>query len=236
MKIKFPQLDVEALEITPDGVLRGQGADGGIIKKRRPDLYDLAAEALQEGLALLSPEYLVEEVAVKEVRHENILLENGQKISGALISQHLSSSESIFTVLCTVGNSLENYAMKVSDGDMVKGLALYGVGSAAVEALANKICNQIESVALAEGLRATIPLSPGMIGWPIDQGQPEIFEILDAHKIGVELTSHYLMRPTKSLSMLIGVGKNVDTGGSTCDFCAMKEICRYQDHYRHVEQ
>lgn len=232
----MPKMEIESLEITPESVLRGQGADPEIIKKRNPALYDIAQEALKEGLPLLEPEYLIKEVGIKSVLHEKIRLETGYEITGLLISQHLSSSESIFAVLCTVGQALEDYASKVSDSDLVKALALYGVGSAAVEALANKVCNKIELDALKNGLKATIPLSPGMIGWSVDQGQPVLFNILDTAQIGVHLSSQFVMRPTKTLSMLIGVGKDIGVEGSTCDFCAMNATCKYQDHYRHVDK
>jgi len=230
------QLDIEKLEITPESVLRAQGADPEIIKARKPDLFTLAEQALQEGLPLLKAVYLVDEVKVKAVQHEKILLENRVEISGALISQHLSSSDSINAVLCTVGEEIEIYAAEVSSVNMVKGLALDGVGSAAVEALANAVCNQIEMQALKTGLQTTIPLSPGMIGWSVDQGQPVIFDLLNAAELGVELSPHFLMKPRKSLSMLIGVGAQIGAKGSTCDFCSMNATCRYQDHYRHVEK
>jgi hypothetical protein len=75
-----------------------------------------------------------------------------------------------------------------------------------------------------------------MIGWSVDRGQPIIFNMLDATQIGIELSPEFLMNPIKSLSMLIGVGKDIDVAGSICDYCAMKDTCSYQDHYRHVEQ
>jgi hypothetical protein len=50
-------------------------------------------------------------------------------------------------------------------------LALDGLGSAATEALANAACTQTETEAKADGMQASIPLSPGMEGWPTGQGR-----------------------------------------------------------------
>ena len=111
------------------------------------------------------------------------------------------------------------------------GLALEGVGSAAVEALANAACNYFEEKAHEENLGSTIPLSPGMIRWSVEEGQPQIFKLLDTDEIGVSLTTSYLMLPRKTLSMVIGIGADIKAGGKTCDYCQMNETCVYQHQY-----
>ena len=70
-----------------------------------------------------------------------------------------------------------------------------------------------------------------MIGWPVNEGQPQIFNILDDPQMNVRLTEYGLMMPRKSLSMVQGFGKDMKIIGRTCDYCAMRETCRYQDHY-----
>jgi hypothetical protein len=49
----------------------------------------------------------------------------------------------------------------------------------------------------------------------------------------VELTSSYLMRPRKSLSMLVGVGSKLGVKGTTCDYCAMQGTCKYRSFGGH---
>jgi hypothetical protein len=120
------------------------------------------------------------------------------------------------------------------DDDIVLGLAIDGVGSAAVESLANAVCKEIELEAADKGFQTTIPLSPGMIGWDVEVGQPLIFELMDPAQIGVELTPYHLMVPRKSLSMLIGVGPGINSSERICDYCTMRETCRYQDHYQEL--
>jgi cobalamin-dependent methionine synthase I len=137
----------------------------------------------------------------------------------------------VILILSTVGEALEAHAAEVSKDNIVYGLALDGVGSAAVEALANAACKYFEDQADEHGLQTSIPISPGMMGWPVDKGQPEIFEILEPGQIDVQLTEYGLMMPRKSLTMVLGFGPTMKTAGRTCDFCAMRETCRYQDHY-----
>ena len=134
-------------------------------------------------------------------------------------------------MLCTVGETLERRASELSSEDLVYALALDGVGSAGVEALANAACNHFERQASGEDLQTTIPLSPGMIGWPVEQGQPQIFSLLDPSEVGVHLTPAMLMLPRKSLTFVLGIGRQVIEAGRTCDYCSLHDTCRYQDHY-----
>lgn len=223
------------LDINIDAVLRGQGADPERIRKRSPRLVEVAERALGTALNLVEPKVIWKQVGVKSLIHEKLELENGIQLKGPLVSQHLAGAEAVTAVLCTVGSKIDQCASETMSGDMVLGLAIDGVGSAAVEALANAFCRAFESDLEAKGLKTTMPLSPGMIGWSVEEGQPVIFEILASEEIGIELTPHKIMVPRKSLSMLIGVGTELGQQGSTCDYCAMRETCRYQDHYQQVQ-
>jgi len=227
----MPQLKDIEINIGVDQVLRAQEANPETIRTRNPRLIDVTKKALQLGFPLLEPKVLYEKLKTESIKHETLRFENGGSLSGSLIAQHLAPAEEIFIILCTVGLSLEERSVEMVKTDPVVGFALEGVGSAGVEALANAVCYHFEKLAEEKGWHATIPLSPGMVGWPVEKGQTEIFSLLDAEEIGVTLTPSYLMLPRKSLSMVIGIGENIHTEGTTCDYCSMKETCRYQEHY-----
>jgi hypothetical protein len=223
---------VEDLEITVDSVLRGQGADPAIISARSPRLVDIAQRALSSSLKLLEPAALIHNFPVLSLQHDCLKLKGGKQISGPLVSGHLAGAKEVIAVVCTVGSRIDQHASRVMEDDIVLGLAIDGVGSAAVEALANLICSEVEVSAENRGFQSTIPLSPGMIGWGVEEGQPIIFDLLDSSRIGVELTPHHLMVPRKTLTMIIGIGPGMHSGQRLCDFCAMRVTCRYQDHFQ----
>ncbi|MFC2054955.1 hypothetical protein ACFLV7_11775 [Chloroflexota bacterium] len=229
--LDMPLWNAQDLDFDVDAVLRGQGADPGVIRARSPRLVEIAERALEEGRALLQPQTLFRELDVEALHHERLVLDSGLFLSGELVSDHLGPAERVVLILCTVGDTLEANAAEVSKENIVYGLALDGVGSAAVEALANAACKHFEDRAEEHGLQSSIPISPGMVGWPVDEGQPEIFEILEPPQIDVRLTEYGLMIPRKSLTMVLGFGPMMKTSGRTCDYCAMRETCRYQDHY-----
>ena len=227
----MPILNHWDIHLDTDAVLRGQGADPAILRARRPRLVEIAARALEEGLDLIRPQVLSEHYKVESIRHERVYLQGGCELKGTLLSQHLAPAKEIIVILCTIGQDLEDHAASVMQTESVRGLALYGVGSAAVEALANAACQAFELESAERGWQTTIPLSPGMIGWSVEEGQPQIFSLFDSGQIGVQLSKQAIMLPLKSLSLILGLGPKMDRQGTTCDYCDMRQVCKYQSHY-----
>ncbi len=233
----MPILDQWKLELNIDDVLRAQGADPTIIRARRPGLVKSTALAISRGMLLLQPRVLYEKYPVKKMIHERLELEaqhsnHGKyQLSGPLIIQHLARAEAVMLILCTIGRDLDDTVSSVFKSDPMLALALDGVGSAAVENLALQACNYFEQQANEAGMKTTMPLNPGMVGWPVDVGQPQIFSLLDCEEIQVTLTDAWMMVPNKSLSMVLGIGKDVTAIGSACEYCTMKGVCNDQDHY-----
>jgi hypothetical protein len=220
-------------ELTPDidQVLRGQGAVPEIIRTRSPNLVDLAERAIAEGSSLIRPRLIYRRMVLESVMHERLLLHGGGKLQSSLLAQHLSPAEELVLVICTIGAAIDSAITEAFKADSLFGLSLDGLGNAAVEDLASQACMYFEQVARDKRMELSIPLSPGMAGWPVDDGQDQIFGLLPAQKIGVRLNQARMMSPAKSLSMIFGIGDRLAVGGRQCDYCALNETCRYQDHY-----
>lgn len=233
----MPVLHDWNLALDADMVLWGQGADPAIIRARRPTLAALAERVIEEGRPLLEPAVAYERLCVVELRHERLIVRRPLPVpgratahlAGPLIVQHLAAVQEVCVAVCTVGEGLSQYAAEQFAADSVRGLALDGLASAAAEALAEALCRRVEQMAAAEGLQTSIPLNPGMIGWPLEEGQGQVFELLDTRAIGVSLSPSGLMRPLKSVSLVIGIGRELERAGESCDYCAMRELCRYRD-------
>jgi hypothetical protein len=227
----MPVLRDWELDLDADKVLWGQGADPARVRARRPKLAEIAAAAIAEGRPLLAPVVLYRRIPVLELRHERLLLEGGS-LAGPLMADRLAAASEVIVAVCTVGDEVTSLISERFQTDPVGALALEGVAGAAAEALAEAVCRRFDALALAEGLQTSIPLNPGMIGWPLEEVQAQIFNLIDASEIGVALDpGTYLMQPLKSLSLVIGLGRELNPTGQTCDLCSMRETCRYKDHY-----
>jgi hypothetical protein len=233
----MPVLNQWEFSLTPDEVLHSQGADPQVIKLRRPSLVKITENAIATGTSLLEPQVLYEEYPVKGFVHERLVLDAGSVISnkpslsGPLVAQHLARAQSVIVMVCTIGGLLDEMVSSLFKVDPSLAVALDGVGSAAVESLAIQACNYFEAQAKSAGLNTTMPLNPGMVGWAVDQGQPQIFSLLDSEAIKVTLNESCMMTPNKSLSMVLGVGMDVSAVGTSCDYCSLKGVCKYQNHY-----
>ncbi|MGQ9597860.1 MAG: hypothetical protein ACUVWZ_00410 [Anaerolineae bacterium] len=212
-----------------DEVLRAEGADPAVLRARQTSFVELAEQALREGLPLVRAAVLYRLFPVERCLHNRVLLSGNGVLSGPLVAKHLAMASRVAIVVCTIGPELEKQAAKVMASNPSYGLALDAVGSAAVEALAAAACRFLEVQAERDGFQATPLLSPGMVGWPVDEGQCEIARLVDAEEIGVTFLPTGMMVPIKSLSFVIGLGTEVISSGRPCDYCSVRERCRYKE-------
>lgn len=230
----MPYLHNLTLELDADVVLRAQGADPAVLKARRPDLVADAARAIEIARPLLTPQVIYERWPVTSVRHNLLDLAGGRRLRGEFLLTHLAAASELVVILCTVGEAIEERVRATFSNDPVMGLALDAVGTAAVESLSVNATRYFEAEAAAQGMGISVPLSPGMEGWSVEEGQPQLFGLVPGESIGVRLTEHKLMRPGKSLSLVIGIGENVETQGSICDYCAVRATCRMRGSHGQV--
>jgi hypothetical protein len=215
------------LTLEVDDILRGQGADPEKIRARKPALVRTAERTLNESKSLLHPAVLVQEMTVKEHRHDRILLDSYLSLTGPLVTRHLAGAKRVIAVLCTIGGELEQASNRLFSTDPLMAMAIDGLGNAAVEHLGQQICQRIADKVEPEGLTASTPLSPGEPDWPVNIGQPQLFAMVEAAKIGISLTSGGMMLPKKSISFVVGIGSEMSQA-DPCEVCGLRESCRYR--------
>ena len=215
--------------LSADDVLRSQGADPETVRAKKPALLKAASAALHEGFTKLRPAAVIQDVKVIEHRHERILLKGGKELASPLVAHHLAGAKQVVLAVCTIGLELEKLASSWMEENPLLGLALDGLGNAAVEKVAQQVCAHIAERAKAKGLQASTPLSPGEPDWPVEVGQPQIFALLDPSQAGITLTSGGMMVPKKSISFVVGLGPEM-AQTDACEICSLKETC----HYRHA--
>lgn len=221
-----------SLHVDADAVLRGQQADPAVVRARSPRVVVAAERAVAEGRSLLAPVVGVAWRPVRALHHERLLLAEGGRLTGPLVARHLAAAEAVVALVATVGDGLERYAAACMADDPALALALDAFGTAAVEALAAAACAWVEAEAAAAGRQVSLPLSPGLSGWPVDTGQRELFGLLDAGALGVARTAAGLMVPRKSVSLLLGVGRDLRRQGRVCDLCSLQATCRHEHYER----
>ena len=137
--------------------------------------------------------------------------------------------------LVTIGSALEAEAMRRQRaGELLDGLLLDAIGSAAAEAAAEALDDHVCRRASALGLRAARRVSPGYGRWDV-KGQRELLALLTMAEVGVLLTSGLMMVPSKSVSFAARFVTD-DEGGAgrrrgSCVGCLLVDCA-----YRRVER
>lgn len=216
-----------ALAVDVDAVLAGQGCDPAVARARGGPVVEAAERALASGGTLVSSAIVTAELAVTGLASARVDLERGS-VGGRLPRSVLARASAVVVGVATIGRAIEDRVSALLAPDPLGALALDGYGNAALSALARSVCDTIGAGAEARSWRTTPPISPGLGGWPLDSGQRDLFALVDAGAIGVALTPSSLMLPRKSLSFIVGTGPGVEPGGQTCDWCGMRERCRFR--------
>ena len=74
-----------------------------------------------------------------------------------------------------------------------------------------------------------------MEGWPLIDGQTQVFAVLSEVTDIIRLSPVYLMDPFKSLSLIVGMGPDVSSEGIQCDYCTLRGSCQFSKRNRKSE-
>lgn len=128
------------------------------------------------------------------------------KINSKNLSDNLSGCDKAVVFCATIGIEYDIILQKYLRLSPSKSLILQGIGAERVERLANVFNKEIT---LLSPFGTKPRFSPGFGDFPLSF-QKEIFSLLECEKkIGVTLNSSYLMTPSKSVTAIIGIKKQV---------------------------
>lgn len=144
------------------------------------------------------------------------------------VFQQLKNAKSIAVFACTAGNEIIDKSRELmKEGELLKGYVYDVFGSLVVEEAMDRIQDALESKMQEKGLKITNRYSPGYCGWDVSE-QKKLFGLLPGKFCGIELTDSCLMRPIKSVSGIIGIGKSVKFNEYTCNLCDEAD-CLYRN-------
>ena len=216
------------LEVTPELVIRAQGLVYDLVKTKSPKLIAITEKAIEIGSTVLEPKVVYERYAINGYSVAGILLENGEILESELIRNYLATSQSVVAAVCTVGSKIDEFTYQTFKNNPGLGMALEAFASVATEILGNSFCNYVDNLVSPENLYTSLPINPGVTGWPVEEGQPQLFDLVDPSAIGVKLDSSGLIKPLKSLSMMIGISQIPTDHQKSCDLCNLQKTCLYK--------
>jgi hypothetical protein len=145
-----------------------------------------------------------------------------------IVYKQVRSAERIAVFVCTAGPGISDWSKKLmAEGDLAMGYIVDVVGSEVVETAVDKIQFMLSEQITAAGLKISNRFSPGYCSWNVSE-QHKLFSLLPDNFCGIRLSNTALMYPIKSVSGIIGIGKNISFNSYTCKTCDMQN-CLYRN-------
>ncbi|MCF8346145.1 MAG: hypothetical protein K9G38_02950 [Bacteroidales bacterium] len=172
--------------------------------------------------------YCVTEHMLLNQSSASIEAEGETFFAGKRVVKDLTGAEKAAMFICTAGSSISGrIKMLFETGDHIKGYVADIIGSVLAEEAMNVIQQRISDTFFQQGLKITNRYSPGYCEWDV-QEQHKLFRFFPDNFCGVTLTENALMTPAKSVSGIIGIGRNVKYRNNTCHACTSKN-CIYRN-------
>ena len=146
---------------------------------------------------------------------------------GKIIASQLRGSEAFAVFVATAGLEYEQWRHTLEDS--VKAYIADTLGTLIVERCADRMEEVLQDSIGKLQWKRTNRFSPGYCSWNVAQ-QQLLFGLFDGSTCGVTLNSSSLMYPIKSVSGIIGLGKNVQRKDYAC------HLCNYSHCFRRVNK
>lgn len=145
------------------------------------------------------------------------------------LSTNLRGCEEAVLFAATLGNAPDQLMSRYEITDMTKAVVLQAASAMLIEAYCDEIQEAIRVKESSRGYFLRPRFSPGYGDLPISE-QRKIFQVLECEKrIGLTLTDTMMMLPTKSVTALIGLTKEV----SSCHIGKCKQCSKKDCEFRH---
>jgi hypothetical protein len=220
------------LDLDKEEILRYQGYSRKKVKEPNQNILRITEEEINRGYSLFKPQGIYSLIKIKGFALEGrINLESGLifRFAKSIIKQ-LKGASHLLVGVVTIGDLLEKKVSELfSHGEFPQALALDAVGTVAVEDFSRKVRKLARQEVIEQGFKTSRHFSPGYSGWEVSQ-QEIVFKSIPSDNIGVSLSKGFMMLPQKSLSWVIGAGKEIIVSSeeeNKCKDCQSK-YCNYK--------
>ena len=153
------------------------------------------------------------------ITKSNISIGDTELSTGGIIARQLKNSSGIAVFVCTAGRGISDLSKQMAaSNDSIMAYLFDVIGSVCTE----KAADFLEALLLKEVGQPEYGISnrcsPGYCGWDVAE-QHKLFALLPENFCGVTVSQTSLMTPIKSVSGIIGYGKNMTKSDRPCTQC-----------------
>lgn len=148
--------------------------------------------------------------------------------SEKIITRYFKNTEYIAILLATIGNQAETLSKQfINQNDLLMGYIMDIASSELVEKTIALVELKLDETINKFNLGTTNRYSPGYCGWNVSD-QQKLFSFLPANFCGITLNDSAMMIPIKSVSAVVGIGKNAVKEEYECEICDI-DFCYKRD-------
>lgn len=156
------------------------------------------------------------------------LFESVRFNTGPRVAQYLEKSQKLALYLCTAGDSPSQRASDLlASGKIIEGYYADLIGSLLVEKAMDRMQQKLKKDMQYQSHAITNRYSPGYLTWGLEE-QHKLFDFFPPAFCSISLTDSGLMTPVKSLSGVIGIGREARFHPYLCLECN-STFCLYRD-------
>lgn len=194
---------------------------GGLHPKFQEKAPEVLAEA--EELQLIQPKLAYKILSVEDTG--NLLADMPQAAA------RIKDAAKLAIGVATIGPGIENRINELfKQKKAMKALVYEELSVAAMFKLSNVILKFIQKQAADFNLDASGPIHPGDADVDI-YNQHQVHELAGADKIDVSVIESGMLKPAKSLSVIVGYGEGQVRWKreENCETCQARDVCRYRN-------
>ena len=175
------------------------------VRGEAPEVAARVEKLLAEVLPLLSYSVCY---SVQEIKREGELLDLGiARLCSKTAARALADCDAVLFMVATVGHGIDRFVLRSAVTSPAVAQLADAIGTERIEALCDAFCRDIANGEVGDGRQPRPRISPGYGDLSLALQQDIFRALTPSAKIGVALTEHFQMSPSKSVSALVGLQK-----------------------------
>lgn len=193
---------------------------GYTVNNYDPYIEQQIANLTTKLITSVKPKFAFQIFHGKSLPEQGLVCVNGIELKvGNVIATILNGSTSFAVFVATAGWDFDAILKgTVKKNDFFDEFLLNAIGTCIVEKSGDYLEDVLQE-SIGE-LKHSRRFSPGYCGWPLLE-QKKIFQFLGGNPCEIILSDYCLMSPIKSISGIIGIGKNIKSNLYGCAICNM---------------
>ncbi len=227
--VKEYKFNYEACTISENHIIELLGYDVDTVPEPVLETIIFIIEELPNKVRLQSGYKIFNPRKVK-LNGDSFTIDSRTFSCGKIIYSSLKNSETLAFLISSLGGEIEKWSKHFMDNnEMLKGYLIDKVASELVEQLADKTELLLEDELREIELKATNRYSPGYCSWSVAD-QQNLFSLLPSKFCGVSVNTNSMMMPIKSVSAVIGIGRNAVKKNYECSICDIDFCYKRERH------